>query len=51
MQNSLMYQDLLNLIFNNKQNFEYFRKYYDQTRNYQIMLRDYKILTNNKTIN
>lgn len=49
MQNSLMYQDLLNLIFNNKQNFEYFRKYYNQTENFQYMLRDYINLINNKS--
>lgn len=43
-----MYKDLLHLIFDNKQNFEYFKKYYGQKRNYQIMLRDYINIVNNK---
>ena len=41
MQNTLMYKDLLQLIFDNRKNHDYFRKYYKNTLNYQFMLRDY----------
>lgn len=45
MQNDLMYRDLIILVFENKKNYEYFKKYYSNSRNYQIMLRDYIKMT------
>lgn len=41
MQNSLIYKDILTLIFGNKQYADYFKKYYGDSRNYQVMYRDY----------
>ncbi len=41
MQNNLMYKDILILIFGNAKNFEYLKKYYGESRDYQILLRDY----------
>lgn len=36
-----MYKDILILIFGNPQNAEYFKKYYGDSRVYQIMLNDH----------
>ena len=36
-----MYNDILSLIFGNFENAQYFKKYYGNTRNYQLMLRDW----------
>lgn len=37
-----MYNEILTLIFSNQKNFEYFKKYYGNTPNFQKMFQDWK---------
>lgn len=49
----LFYKDLLTLIFSNERNKQYFREHYNNSKYFQIMLRDYlktKIDTENLKI-